>query len=368
MFARISSIHRLGLSALVAGLGLVSVQSAQAVGYFDNPQSVNLLERWSPDGRYYFDPLLDGDGVGAGDNLTYVDGLRHQAIADYAPGGSGYLVFKPASGETKTASMTWTFDAPVTIDKLTTTWRAENHSTDNYIFRDQNGTPLVTYAPGSRFPGGTISHTITPATITALTFETVLDNTTGDTNDPAFYHLMENNGIGAFLAAGEVLAMDGTYNILHQPHTQSGDVHAAWSDHLKGSNGEKPNGAANSTTFNLDQMYLINGFFQTHYDSGRFLANMIIEGSRDGVHFNTLYGPDSEYHFRSEAFPNELGYITLPSVTNANYAQYVRLSWSNNNSPVELTEFQIFATVPEPASASLLALGSLMMMGRRRQR
>lgn len=353
----------IGSASVLLGLGCLGTSVAEAGNFFfQNPTAVNLLSRWDFNtGRYYYDPLLDSDALGAGDFLTFNDGSRHQSTVDYATAGNGYSVSKPGAGQTKTVTMRWTFDEPRTIDTITTTWRAPDHSTNNYTFRDQTG-DIFTHAPGPRFGAGTITHNFGARTSNFLEFETTLDDGTGE-----FYHLMENLGMGAYLAPGQQLKMDGTYDIFFDPHTliAGNDGGGDWTNHAQGFNGFKPVGTDGEVIYDLGQIYKIRGAMLTHFDSGRFLANATISVSETNLpgSYVTIYGPDTEWHFRGEAAPRELGYVVLDQFADG---RFVKLEWSNNLNPVEITQFQVFGLLPEPASFGLLTLGGLAVLGRRR--
>ncbi|OPZ26477.1 MAG: F5/8 type C domain protein [Lentisphaerae bacterium ADurb.BinA184] len=342
------SLSNLVIAALVmVVLGVGAAQAAQWT--FLNPTEVNLLERWDADGTYGLPVVYSGDPA--------------WRAVDYSAPGSGWRVNK--GGTPYLAYAEWTFPQEVTLGNLDVFWRAYNHSPNNYQFLDGDGNIIASNADAGRFEGLYTHPLSTPVTTDKLRLQFTMDTGTD-------YYLAECNNVGAYLASGESLAIDGTYNILYDedaPATITGSGYSpTWYDHIHGSNGAKPDTAGGSIQFQLSQKYLINGAFIPQYDSGRYLANMALEVSMDGASWTTVYS-DSEWHFRTENPPRELGYVVLnsPYSTAPLLAQYVRLSWGPNLNPVELGEFQLFGTpVPEPATLSVLALGGLALLRRRR--
>lgn len=333
--------------------------------YFSNPQNVNQLERWNPNGTY--SPWLATDGNTYGNVISQPNGNGYiLGTVDYNAHGSGW---RPSQ---QLQTIRYTFDRPKTIDRVSVSWRPA-HNEDNFVFRDQTNTPFVTFSdPVNGTPTGTTFYTFAPRTVTYIEFESLFDaNNTHPVTDT-----FEINGVGAYLAPGQRQEFDGTFNIFFDETFVQGvnrfgfDDSGQFTDHLFGQNGVKPaGGAAGSTTWKLSQAYNITGAFISHFDTGRFLADAKIEVSLDNVSFTTIWDDaDNEYRFRSEAAPRDLGYIVLDPPFNSAFplAQYVRLSWGANASPVELSEFQLFGFIPEPGSIGLVALGAGLMSRRRR--
>jgi hypothetical protein len=382
-------MHRtiLRAAALAASLFLSSYAIA---AQFSNPQDVNLLERWNPDGTY-----TPWTMAGTwGNTISATEGLAVASI-DYSAWGMAWRINKPGLDATKTATIRYTFSQPMLIDELRFLVREANHGPTNYTWSDQNGV-IVTYTQpqvgdtGSswRMPAGTYSDTFAPRLVSYLEWSTTLDNTTGVNADPNFYHLLEVSGFGAFAAPGQAVHKDGTYNLLydsnaHYEPSMSSGASAMWSDHLPGSNGAKPSPSAGFATYDLGATHYITGAFLTQYDTARYLSGASLDVSLDGVNWTRVWTDTdtgglnldasvAEWHFRGEAAPRNLGYIVLDAPYNTDFpqARYVRLNW--NDHPlggagiVEITEFQIFGFIPEPGSAMVLAAGAMMLGVRRR--
>jgi hypothetical protein len=325
---------------------------------FMNPTAVNLLERWNPDGTY-------GLTLTASAQLGSPDGPAVGSV-DYSANGSSWRVFPSQTQPDDTVWIRYTFPDPVTIDKLTVTWRDANHSPNNYTWSDQSGV-IASDADGP-FATGTITNTFAARTSNFLE----LRFNPADTAVNVF----ELVHAGAYLAPGQVLLTDdGVHNIMYDERTRFvrtgfNDL-GRWTDLTPGTSptfGLKPSGTASSITWELGQGYYITGAHISHIDVNRALSNASLQVSMDGIDFTTVWAdPDGSYRFRGEPAPRDLGYIVLDAPYNTDFplAKFVRLNWGDNNNTVELMEFQLFGIAPESSAALLLALAVALLWRRR---
>lgn len=321
------------------------------------PQTLNLLSRWNPDGSYgwtYSEVDTWGGALGA--------------VNFSAPGSS----WRTNRGD-YVASLEWDFGANVTLDQFEVTWRARDHSPDNYRILDGAGNVLVSRTDPLRFDGVTFTDNLaTPVTTNKLRFEATLDT---DGSKP-WYHLMELVHIAARPDASQAVPVDGTFNLFRQPYTRVDGFNdgGLWTDDLPWP-GNKPPSSAGFTTWRFDQPYNIRGAALPLYDPGwwgRYMANVTIDLSLDGTTWKRVFtDADGQWKFLAEAAPRNQGYAVWDSLFAYGdlNAQYVRLSWGANANVVELDEFLLFGgPVPEPAGLALLGLGGAVLLRRRTRR
>jgi len=333
-------MERLMVCLTVAvSVGLVAAPAGAGTYEFTNPQDVNILYRWNPDGTY-------------GLPITYSGGDNAQYPFTYPANGMGWRVSK--GGSAYLAYAEWTFDQAVDLAKLSVQWRAQNHSPNNYrLVGYLGGTPttLVDASNPSRYAGTQTHDLAAPVTVDKLRLEFTVDTAAA----PEFY-LAETCGVGAYLAAGQTLLMDGTYNLFEEPGwTKDTALYDAWTDRSFGTNGAKPSPAGGSVVYDFQREYNILGAAIGQYDSGRYLADAKIELSKNGTDWTTVFtDANGEWHYRTEAAPRNLGYVVwdVPTTNNPDLnARYLRLSWGANSNVVEITEFQVFGTDPVQVAA-----------------
>lgn len=241
------------LSAIVtSALALGLAASAQAYPMFSNPQSVNLLERWNPDGTYAL-------------GVTATAGNAVRAI-DFSHQGVGWNVNNPTA--LGTVTVRYTFDSPKTIDTVSVNFRP-NHAPTNYTFQDQNGV-IVTNNTDPAFLSDLYTHTVTPRTSDYI--ELVSNPAATSSN------IWEINQIGAYLAPGEQLAIDGTYNVFYEesPTPTGFDDLGRWTDltYIALS----PSTTANFQTYNFANTYLFKGAYLNYQFRGN--GNASLEGAQ----------------------------------------------------------------------------------------
>ncbi len=336
---------------------------------FSKPTTINLLEKWTTNGSgAYGLPFTYSEDQAGGPGPI--------RLGNYSTESFGWRVGLPGAGSTKTVSVTYTFPSAVNLGRLTASWRLPNHSPIAIRFKDAAGTTIASDANAAGFGGGVYSYTVNVAT-NKLTLECDLDNN-GLPHSPAAFQCL---GIGAYLAAGQRLEIDGSYDILYEEAQVGGPLkmtvsgtggNAGWYDHVGPgvNNGEKPNGATDSVTYAFSKEYELYGANIPQYDAGRILNRARIETSVDGSIWSTVFYDANGWQYTGEAAPSQYGYMPWQVAKDQSWkARYVRLSWANNTNPVEITEFQLFGiALPEPSALTLAALGGLALLRRRVRR
>ncbi|MCL2701888.1 MAG: PEP-CTERM sorting domain-containing protein [Phycisphaerae bacterium] len=385
----------IALSLAVALTGsAVADLVADPVTTFTDYANVNLLERWNADGTYglnftgtctyygsdgYWAPGSPGSiwetltdatptsVVSTSDFLSKgilpTNGYAPRHLVDYTPCSFGYQR-SGSTADNRVIEFTFDLGGEVTIDRLFCTWRANNHATNNYQWLDDQGNVIVDVFDADRFIGAQwdTPNQATTGTVTtsSLTFRIYLEGA-GDFVNAGL------GGLGAYLASdsGQQITIDGTYNIFHQETaTPTGFFNSAWTDRsLTGASG-KPSGGADSCTWTFSQEYTLTGMILTQgWSNDRYLAKAKLEVSLTGEDgdWETIWFAE-EYRYD----PETGSYIVFDTAMDA---KYVRLSWDNTQNPntVEIYQFQLFGSpVPEPATMTLLALGGLALLRRRR--
>lgn len=342
------------MTAVAAGLFTAMAQAA-VVDFFSNPTTVNLLEKWNTDGTYGLTTSTS--------NGTLADSQKYKGAGD----GTNNWRFSPGNN---TVVARFTFDQPRKIDRLFIQWRNNDESPYNYTWSDQNGLIVSQnyFVADNQFGAGNFGNSTD--TFAARTSNWIELRSTPQAVPTAPLNEVTPNGtwdvpkIGAYLTAGEALAIDGTRNIFYQengaaPASTTGDgsagLAATFTDHTGDVFGN-PNGPG-SMTWHFTQGYKFYGAYLSHMDDTFALFGAKVEASSDGTNWTTMFGPTDF---------TGTGYMAF--TPNPGFVSWARLSWnpSGTGGGREIREFQLFAQTPEPASLALLGLGALALLRRKR--
>jgi len=351
------------LASLLAGGALADV-------YFSNPSSVNLLERWNSDGTYglqlegTFSAYRHSDSYAWSGNYGYNELLRTVLYACHSAGTGMHFVQAGADIDLW-VDVTFTFPSPMTVDTFVTSFRDQkSQNPNNYQWLDDKENVLVDVRSATDFTGSayrTDTSALGPVTTSSVTFRMFIQGM----DDRAIFDRAEVIGLGAYLASGQSLAMDGCYNIFYEETNVTGDFDPRWTDHRIGDTGGKPGDAvgkpqqAGSCVWEFSREYELTSMMLANYEYNRYLAEAKLEISDDGKTWSDLWY-NEEYHWNI----NDPFIHFAPDMT----ARFLKLSWGANSNPVELAEFQLFGkpTIPEPMTMTLLAMGGLALLRRRR--
>ncbi len=301
------------IASFVDGHAELSLARAVQGTLFSNPTAMNLLERYNANGTY-----------GWSCSSSTADATMAE---QYACIGGNNWRFSGAGNFS--AKARFTFSSPMAVGKLGVCWRNTSESPTNFTIRNQTGT-LWTSSSAGYYNGTPMYQGITP---TLCNFIEIESNpcTTGN----GTYEL---GRLWVYPAAGEPVVVDGTYNIFNEEAgkmtilNNNGDP--AWWNLSQIGAGVKPPTAGN-VTLKFSRSYLIKSVNIVHYDTSRYLANAQLEISQDGATWSTIYGPANFTTSRAN-------YGMMPINTSGNMnAQYVRLSWSGNSNPVEISQWMI---------------------------
>jgi len=353
------------LLATVVAVVAAPVVFAADFATFSNPTQVNLLQRWDYSGTWM---------IGAESNLAGKSDI--QKAFDFPGDERGWRV---DGGYTKgEVRGTFTFDKPVTIGEVSVVFRW-NHGPNNLTFSFANGDVALgsfTVTPpngtqGRYFLGDqTITlggQTIAVSSLT-ITSMTISSNPSTSPNG----EIWELWSVGAYLAAGQQLGIDGTYNVFNQESptgTWAGGSEAAkvWAtlDHSGAGSGN----TAGYAEWHFGQAYEFYGASITpcfegwnYVEAECYLHDVQILVSNDkGLSWTPLNKDPVALWTR--------GYLQADGGTPV-LGDWVRLEWKGGGIENfrDISSFQLFGAVPvpEPATMSLLALGGLAMLHRRR--
>jgi len=393
--------------------GALAEDAKEPVLFFSNPSSVNLLNCWNPDGSYGLafvatystynnngdlnvadtnlgDPYKRFNGAGVRGPARFLDFSRNAGQIQGGANGSWYEI-------------TYDLGVPIEIGKLDIYW--ENNSSGRYGAHYQwlgdNGqfiagweNPTETYMTNTTTTHdvanpqfGLSSKTLTtPVTTQMLTLRVYIEAGRGDTWSPRIH------GLGVFATNDQSLPIDGRYNILCQEtaagigsHNLAGQIGGGgtfsvtnWTNRAYdvgqfkiGDSNAAPFGSC-ATWENFSQDYEMYGFILTMYDA-KLVTNLKVE-VYNGTEWVLAWGGENGKDYRwLTNDTNDPAY----SVTDVAYIAFdkpvvgngVRVSWGpiSPSSYAEFRQFQVFgAAIPEPATMTLLALGGLAMLRRRK--
>jgi len=355
---------------LAACLAVTLTCGALADVYFSDPSSINLLERWNKDGGY---------GLGFTANFDTGNLAR---LVNYTPSDYAVRIGRPSEGQTVWYEITYTFDEAVYIDRLACalcTNGGGQFGVLNYQWVDEFGEVMASKsvdvdASGAARITGIQKDPVLggPRLTQSVTFRFEAD----DGKAPGF---ISNEPVGlvamgAYLAAGQQLKMDGTYNVFWEENKsiQGSYNDPRWTDHEMLQNGGKPTWSTNDPLYSaweFSKPYEFYGMTISHYDTGRFLADAMLEVWDDDLKdWRRVWGPVAEYRW----VDNALGYIAFDDTDGPIVGTKVRLSWGSRSSDaglVEISEFQLFGKpyepIPEPSTMTLLAAGGVALLRRR---
>jgi len=363
---------------------MVSSVLAQTYVPFSNSTSVNLLERWQPDGKnlvYYY-------------NETSDVGKLSQAMLYKRHVGGMYSATLHTAPSTVVAHVDIGTDG-VQLDKITLEWRQDNHTPTWWEIWDNNGMigsgkcdadhpftldtleysiSKLELSPGVPWPTSTYLEIRTSNASYAATGNPCLD----------ILHF------GAYAAKGIELTMDGTFNIFQEERTKLGTGFSVEAQRFDRTDGRTPTGT-------FDAGWLTNGgrdcvglgmageiiwtFSREYTLSGAYLTK---EGGGDivGLTFEVFDGTKWVEVFASNVSAS--GYVYFRDMVTGDPIEItggkLRMSWDDSGEPSgttgwnggggrELSEILLFgyalAPIPEPATMSLLVLGGLALLRRR---
>jgi len=365
---------------------------------------------------------MDGDVIGGpsqtGGNEMSIGGVNLNRVMNYFSwSNAARFGHDNTVGVDYVISITYSFDSDVTIGALASFWQQDKHTASNYTWLDGSGNVLATVPqPVDPFdpvnfvrltPGVHVDVLQTPVTTNKVTFQMVLDgrsdhnavqvprldddgNHMQDEDEnflyeylplpPNAYHVAALGGLAAYLAPGLTPDMSrGNYNIFYvekaaptlrwaNPEKEGqpgGQVEAGrWTDHVMGDNGGKPYHEAANATWEFSQAYELVGMILPQYDSGRYLADAVLEALNEDGEWVIIWQPIDYGYPNNNYYDYGQGYITFHESV---LASAVRLSWGENHNAVEITEFQLFGkSIPEPMTLTLLTLGGAALLRRKR--
>jgi len=345
------------VGCLVAVCAASSV-SAGTLANFTDPTQVNLLQRWSPvDGSW----MITASGTHNGGNIGSAD---LQKAMDYPGDGIGWRV---TVGEGSVIMATYTFAEAVTIDAVSLSFYRAAHmpSPDSVVtFAFDSGAPVIVAPEVCPSGVGAVRYVIPQRTTTTMTV--TFDYAVWDGTSNGFFEL---DGIGAYLAPSQSLAIDGTYNIFHEENSQSTLVDGSyanawrWAD-CNGRNYANPPNEAGEAVWHFSQAYTFDGASLTHAfnNADKCLYGAQVWVSNDGKNWTAL---------NADPIAWQRSYLVFDTALSAEdrTGDWVKLTWGPGSMTglSEITSFQLFGSaVPEPATMGLLALGGLALPRRRR--
>jgi hypothetical protein len=328
----------------IAVLAVVAVPvTAEAVN-FDDATKVNLLQQRNVTTASWL--------VGVSDSSSL-------AALDFPGDERGWRI----SGNGSVYTTTFDFAKSVTIGAVSYEFRDVNHWSDYLTFSfAHGGTEVysVTLNRGVDLASGYHLYNLpTDLTVTSVTV-------TGNVNSPV--NTAELDGLGVYLAAGQSLAIDGTFNIFYQENAattlQAGSFAGAaiWAATNRANTSSAGTwNTGGQAVWKFEQEYEFYGAYINHCytGNGRWLDNAQVWVSRTGEDndWTPLNADPVVGWARGDLVADE------PVIGN-----WVKLEWGPGGPDGrEISSFQLFGkAIPEPATMSLLAIGGLAMLRRRR--
>ena len=347
------------LGCLIAACVTGSV-SAENYATFSDPTVVNLLQKWSTDGTW----MIGAQGNHNGNSIGTQDLQRAVVFARYAAG------WRVNINQNSVISVTYTFPSPVTIDTVSLSFFEAGHmpSTANCVTFsfDRGDDVIVDCRLVTTADNGAVRYPISERTVTSMT---VTFNPAVTGNNGVF----ELDGIGAYLAKGQSLAIDGTYNVFYQESSQTAEGTGSfanawkWAD-CSGDTVAQPNGGPGLAEWHFSQDYTFYGAHITYMMSNILRGAQVWVSDDEGLTWRPMIALDVDEEGNEIPFNWKQSYQSFAEPLTGSW---VRLTWEDSSvGSSEITSFQLFGAaivpVPEPATMSLLALGGLALLRRRR--
>jgi len=364
---------------LAAVLAMVTAFSATAGTTFSDPTSINILERWNPDGSYYYAQTTNTSHLWS----------RAQWYKSHVSGLYGGI---PSEGVIAKIE----FDKPMQLDHLTLLWRDIGHTPTSWEIHDQNGLIVADTRDLEDVEGFLRDrlYTIDPLRAPSTYLEFRSSNT-------SIHKVVDMLRFGAYLAPGKDIVIDGTYNVFRQEVPKGkmsvktyrglvGSLAASDFDTTALTDGEI-NGFncydAGAIEWTFSQPYTFTGGLIAKYED---FHNVMIKGltlevwddvAEDWitVYTATTLEPIMDPDTGLQAVDPDTGLLLFDPIpgTNSGFLVFtqqatgskVRMSWldTGGGGGREITEFQLFGrAIPEPVTVTLLALGGLALLRRRR--
>jgi len=337
--------------------------------------------------------------------------------ARFSKGPSGYVAdsddptnytnnYPGTGGDNRWIDITFHFGMDVKIDTLFVNLRGGGDSITNFQWLDSNGNilaqhgqvvPYLTvpdptlygtpgyYDPADRLRTSekVVSNLETPVWTSSLTlrfyaegygFPTALTNANPDLATWA-YNRPDLGTVGAYLASDQTLKIDGTYNIFWYengkaiPTTSMASAAslAPMTDLNQLGGSTSLAGGGGWCTWELSQEYELHGMMLTAtIGDTRQINDATILVSMDGEEWFEVWS-DPAYRWFAGSETYMAFHATTPEAAEAlANAKFVQLTWGDGTI-ANINQFQLFgAAIPEPATMTLLALGGLAMLRRRK--
>ena len=365
---------------------------------FTDASQINILERWNPNGSYYYSQVKHPNLRVLSDAVCYRAAVAGMYTANL-------------SGVTGTPEGTIIFNEPMPVDRLMLQWRDLNHTPTEWWIYDLNDNLIATGtrdrvdSEGAALPWlATRNYTVADGTL--LTKGASITGLKIVTTKTSGNNCMDLSRIGAYLAPGSRVEMDGSFNIFREEVPKNAasvaetgnktmTVETSRVDSTKTAltqaqlgfitddklDGNRPGlGFAGEIIWEFSQEYTFTGAFLSRLEDN----NNAIVGVSIAV-FDETIGTDGDWV--TVFYPKNItatGYLVFLDPTDPEgkrllevTGKKVRLSWADSlsgsdNNPGggrEINEFQLFGyipVIPEPATMTLLALGGLALLRRRR--
>ena len=390
------------VTAALAGSALAGVN-------FSDPTSINLLERWNGKTYYYEETCNTPNSLSmatiwkAGVGGLYTPNLAGSRLPDGIPVWSFYDPtgvsenIPGMSDNTPGAYGKIMLDVPTGLGKVHVGWRDYNHTPEWWEIWDDNGFIARGYKDEvTGWDNNKDPHLWTYTISDPNRVSAYLEIRTSSVSNNGF---VDVRSIGAYMAADSDrakagLAIDGTFNIFREatPTLVSTGRYNNPSDPMRGLSeadiarmfegnaydfnpGFDGGDSSGWIEWKLSQEYLLTGAYITKLENHGDLTGLKL-WAYDPEHIDNVDGwvlvfePSDLGNYPGTNDPIhsvfETGYLPLKgSVTSDRFM----MTWDNTASGGgrEITQFQLFGkAIPEPATMTLLALGGLALLRRRR--